>query len=47
MNQHTPQTFDLEIDKWAALLGPIALVVFAYRAWRRRRARVGTGPPIG
>ena len=33
-----PETFDLRVDWWAALLGPIALAIFAYRALRRRIA---------
>jgi hypothetical protein len=30
-----PEMFDLRIDWWAALLGPIAFAIFGYRAVRR------------
>lgn len=36
MSDHQPGALEFELDKWVFVFGPLALIAFAYRAWRRR-----------
>ena len=36
MTGSQPTSLEFELDKWVFVFGPLALIAFAYRAWRRR-----------